>query len=489
MGESDQSSNPENRVELNAAQKYFVMVPRQATFVKRDRKTRVLSLIWALLPVVSFGLATPFVILFAGRRLGSHVLKWSALCWGVAFIVGFVMVGNNGKAGAFNGAADLIFFLVIIGGTFHAFALRPAVFRLDTLDVDRSARRSAERIVREHPLEAVRLRIGRVDIDEQERMSDGGLIDVNNSEITALGLILGLDSAQKAALAEIRSASGGFTSPAEFEVKMGLDPYLLEPVAGRLVSLPLMGSSAAHLSGSTSAVTRARADGRNSGRPVRTAPFGVHFASYVWALSPAATGGLAAPPAMAFAAARLKSSRLWLTSAIYLAAIISLAFSAGLTNSNIWDTIALWVVGGTATIHAFLLRKDVFEVDVVRSDRIKRQEALRLASRDPQEAIRLQIGRVDIPEADRYPDGGLIDMNNVPASAMCAATGIESKVAQQIVTVRSLLWGFSNLPDLCNQLGIAPQIFDAVGSRLVFLPLLSAKGPEDPASGPVPTPK
>jgi DNA uptake protein ComE-like DNA-binding protein len=95
-----------------------------------------------------------------------------------------------------------------------------------------------------------------------------------------------------------------------------------------------------------------------------------------------------------------------------------------------------------------------------------------LADRDPQEAIRLQIGRVDVPEANRYPDGGLIDMNNVPVSALCSATGIDVETAQRIVTTREAIWGFKSLDDLSLQLDLAPQLFDAVSDRLIFLPLL-----------------
>ena len=329
----------------------------------------------------------------------------------------------------------------------------------------------ALRIARENPDEAVRLNIGRVDIDEQDRLRDGGLIDLNNSSVPALGSILGLDAAQAQTLEQTRAAVGAFTSAADFEVQMSWDPHIFDPVAGRLISLPRLGSARFDRRQTLGANIIARADGRTAGTPIDPSPLGTHAASYVWAISPLLTGGLAAAPAIAFAAARLKSARLWWISGFYLAALLSLAFTEGLTQAADWNTIAQWVLGGIATVHALLLRKDVFEVDVVRSDRLKRQEALRIVAGDPQEAIRLQIGRVDRPEADRFPDGGLIDMNNVPGTAMCVATGIETEIAQRIVETRTILWGFSSLADLCNQLDQIPQMFDPVSGRLIFLPM------------------
>lgn len=101
------------------------------------------------------------------------------------------------------------------------------------------------------------------------------------------------------------------------------------------------------------------------------------------------------------------------------------------------------------------------------------------ALEDPQEAIRLQIGRVDVPEASRYPDGGLIDMNNVPVSALCSATGVDSDTAQRIVANSEAIWGFENLNDLLLQLDLPPQLFDAVSDRLIFLPPFHTASPDN----------
>jgi hypothetical protein len=170
----------------------------------------------------------------------------------------------------------------------------------------------------------------------------------------------------------------------------------------------------------------------------------------------------------------MKSWRLWFVGGAYLSVTLFLALADGLLMSPNWDAVGLWGLGGIATIHALLIRRDVFEVDVVRADRLNREAARRLVAKDPQEAIRLQIGRIDIPEATRYPDGGLVDMNNVPVSALCSATGIDETTAQRIVTTRGAIWGFKDLNDLSIQLDLPPQLFDAVSDRLVFLPILGS---------------
>lgn len=430
-----------------------------------------LSFFWALLPLLTLGIATPFLIAFAAGRLRSRTLGWCSAGWLVAMIASFGLAGPS--QGPLAAVFNILIITTMVGGAFQAFALRPAVFRLDTLDVDRRARRQASRIVTEHPKEAVRLKIGRVDIDPQQRIPDGGLADVNNSEASVLGQALRLDNAQLMALVQARR-NGGFSSLADFIVRTGMDPHAADAFADRLVFLPVMGRPGAGRSHRRVSPARVVADGRSAGVPTRTRSCGTSLSSWLWTLLPAVTGGTAAAPAMAFAAARLRDRRLWIASVLYLAALLGLALIGGFAGGLSWDWIAPFCLGGVATVHAFVLRKDVFEVDVVRSDKQKRRQALKLVAQDPQEAIRLSIGRVDIPEADRYPDGGLIDMNNIPSYAMRAATGIDEETADRIVSVRKELWGFESLGDLCMQLDLAPQAFDAVSERLVFLPLLGS---------------
>ena len=441
-----------------------------------EKRVRRRSIAWAVAPLITLGIATPFVIWHAAKKLRSRTLKMAALGWAAAVIVSFGMASSNGRAGVVSAVGTTVLISVMVGGTFHAFALRTAVFGLDSLDVDRTARRTSLRIAKEHPLEAVRLQIGRIDVSDDMRMRDGGLIDLNNASAGAIGQALGLNATGLADFEKQRDVDGSFSSPADFELRTNCDPQILEPLEGRLICLPRLGSTTAL------PLSRHRpfqADGRTSGAPTDSAIVGQHVSSYLWAISPLLTGGIAAAPAMAFAAVRLKSGKLWVVAGAYLAVLLTLAFTEGLTGAAAWNTIAQWVVGGVATVHALSMRKAVFEVDVVRSDIRKRQEALRIVKHDPQEAIRLEIGRVDVPEAERYPDGGLIDMNNVSLEALQATVGLDAETAQRVVDTRSSLWGFTSVADVCNQLDLAPQRLDAVSNRLIFLPMLGSSRVED----------
>lgn len=440
------------------------------------------SVAWAMLPALTFGLATPFLVGFAANRLRSTKLALAALGWGVATITCWAIAGGSGNQSDLRaGSGNFLVALVIVGATFHTFSLRTAVFRLDTLDHDRRSRRDALRIVRERPREALRLRIGRIDDPSGSRWPDGGLIDVNNTAIPVLRRALNLDTTSTDLLAELRAAGQGFTSTPDLELQLSLAPYLLDPVRNRLVFLPPIRHPWVRPS-AISDQTVITSEGRSARIPSGEAHLKVHVASWLWAVAPLLTAGLAAAPTFAFAAVRLKVRRIWWVSGAYLLVTLFLGLADGLALSVNWDAVGLWTLGGLATVHALFLRKDVFEVDIIRSDRLKRQAARRLADADPQEAIRLQIGRVEIPEADRYPDGGLIDMNNVPASALCSATGIDDETARKILSTRKAIWGFRNLNDLSIQLDLAPQLFDAVSDRLIFLPVLQNKSSDDPDS-------
>jgi len=437
-----------------------------------DRRTRVLSIFWAVLPILTLGILTWLVILFSANRLKSVALRWSALGWAAAAIVVFATMGSGQNAGAHLGVAESALIVTMLGGTFQAFYLRTQTFRLDSLDTDKGALRRALRIIRDDPVEAVRLNIGRIDIDARQRLGDGGLIDVNNSDVRSMVLQFGLSHDQETSLNESRQSNTAFVSASDFELRIGINPHVSDPFTGRIVCLPQLGSPNPNTQTSPT-IGPGRADGRTSGSPITSASNGVFVASYIWALSPLLTGGLAAAPAIAFAAARLKSTCLWSISAAYLGIDLLIAYENGVHPNQTWNTIAQWALGAIVSAQAFYLRQSVFEVDVVRSDRQKRIEALRLVASDPQEAIRLQIGRADIPEGERYPDGGLIDLNNLDSAEMHKATGVDLETAKRIEEDRTRLHGFSSLNDLCNMVNIAPQLFDAVSDRVIFLPVYS----------------
>ncbi|GAB3421134.1 hypothetical protein GCM10027569_50160 [Flindersiella endophytica] len=101
------------------------------------------------------------------------------------------------------------------------------------------------------------------------------------------------------------------------------------------------------------------------------------------------------------------------------------------------------------------------------NERQARDFARNLAANDPQLAHQLRIGRVDIPHRE-FPDGGLIDVNNVPGEALAAATGLPSHIASQMAAAAQQADGFGSLPELCALTQLPPQTFDHLADRLYF---------------------
>jgi hypothetical protein len=198
-------------------------------------------------------------------------------------------------------------------------------------------------------------------------------------------------------------------------------------------------------------------------------------------------------PTIAFAAARLRKRWIWLSAVVFVACAV-LGFETEAADNpsfaaQVWSAIVIGIgmLGGFA--ETLWLRRSVFVVDVVRTDRRLRRGAIELAKRDPQEALRLQIGRADIDERDRYPDGGVIDLNNLPPDTLCHVTGIDADTAARIASAREQVDGFKSLADLLVLLNLPPHLFDVVEGRLIFLPRfgqVSTVQKVDPAPG---TPK
>lgn len=106
-------------------------------------------------------------------------------------------------------------------------------------------------------------------------------------------------------------------------------------------------------------------------------------------------------------------------------------------------------------------------IQQIHEDRRKRSEARALAQRDPQMASELRVGRPDLPR--QYDDGGLVDVNSVPAATLTEVLGLSPSVAGHVVEVRQQLGGFTHVDDLVNLAGVELSTFDRVKDRLILL--------------------
>jgi DNA uptake protein ComE-like DNA-binding protein len=97
----------------------------------------------------------------------------------------------------------------------------------------------------------------------------------------------------------------------------------------------------------------------------------------------------------------------------------------------------------------------------------ERREALKTARQNPALAQEIGVGRPDEPGAF---DGGLVDVNNAPVSALLRLPGIDDGLATRIVEARAETHGFSSVEDLGMVLDLPGDLVERLRDHTVFLP-------------------
>lgn len=101
----------------------------------------------------------------------------------------------------------------------------------------------------------------------------------------------------------------------------------------------------------------------------------------------------------------------------------------------------------------------------------RRAEARRLVQSDPAMAWELRIGRPDIKDR-RYDDGGLVDVNHVPASWLAYALQIPQPLADEIEGARTRQNGLGSADELVLYCpSMTPERLAVIRDLLVFRPL------------------
>lgn len=204
------------------------------------------GIMWAFVPFLTFGMGSPFSFLYAALRRQSLNLGTTAVGYGVGTVAWMAMV-TSGEAVL--GALGMILFLMLwVTGTVHAFAVRPTVFpreapqnlrnehAIKLAKYRRTLREEARALAAEDPALAHELRIGRPDLPRG--YDDGGLIDVNHAPPATLALLPGLDEEVIERLVAYRAEHGGFISAEELAVDIDLPPALLPQISEYAVFLP-----------------------------------------------------------------------------------------------------------------------------------------------------------------------------------------------------------------------------------------------------------
>lgn len=208
-------------------------------------------------------------------------------------------------------------------------------------------------------------------------------------------------------------------------------------------------------------------------------------AGVLWALLPLLTIGLLAGPVFGYAAVRLRSWILGVCGFGYLAASVTgIALAATSYNLTTFPSAAgavTWfaIVPVVSCTHALLIRRRVFSpptpytaVDRARERLRRRKNARDLLRGDPELARELGVGRPDLrldSDFSSYDDGGLLDVNHVPAEFIATVLGFDRETADRITGAREFVGRFASAEELALQADLPYDLIDRVKDRLLFL--------------------
>lgn len=205
-----------------------------------------------------------------------------------------------------------------------------------------------------------------------------------------------------------------------------------------------------------------------------------------WALVPLLTLGLFAfVPFLRLALAR-RRPRDWVVCGTYLAASVAVMVLISLTPSDSAGSelaggllLLLAAFGTVHTLVAFRPRApwlaslagpgwDPNRLAVAKAEhRMRlRREAREIHADNPVLAGELGIGRPDLPRG--YDDGGLVDVNHVPARALVSQLGLSRAEAASVIAVRDRLSGFAGAEELLAYTELTPDQVDGMRDWLLF---------------------
>lgn len=212
-----------------------------------------------------------------------------------------------------------------------------------------------------------------------------------------------------------------------------------------------------------------------------------------WAAIPVVSiGFLAFVPFLAYAIMRGRK-RDWAVFATYLALTVAMIVTIGAIPSSSGASAGVGgfiiALAGCAAIHACILFRPAPRVppqaqpqagpeaasprqrnrDALRQaqDRIeRRKDARHLAATNPALAAELRIGRPDLPR--EYDDGGLVDVNQVPAAVLEGQLGLTAQEVTDVIAARDQLGKFSSADELCAYTKLSADRVDELRDLMIF---------------------
>jgi hypothetical protein len=199
----------------------------------------------------------------------------------------------------------------------------------------------------------------------------------------------------------------------------------------------------------------------------------------LWALIPAVSLGFLAPVPFAHAAVRLKQRRMWAVTAAYGVCVVVAFVFAGAPQGSWRDAVfgaLIFVLTIGGTVHAFVLRGRVFAAPpaepaaAAAPAAAQREEASASAPGDVALAGELRIGHPGLLR--QAGEGGLVDVNQVPAHVLVDRLGLSPAQASQVVQAHERLGGFAGPQELIAGSGLPAATVNGLRERL----LLAASG-------------
>ncbi|GAA1520669.1 hypothetical protein GCM10009677_62300 [Sphaerisporangium rubeum] len=193
------------------------------------------SVLWALAPLYTCGVATPFTMGYAAARTRSAWLALSALVYSLSLVlfVAGVVTDAPGGDNALEVLAVLASGLNWLGGTVQSLIVRKHVFdRVESpndqavamAQYRRELRRQARELAERDPALAREVRIGRPDLPRQ--YDDGGLVDVNHAPAAVIAALPGMTPELARRVVAHREETGLFVSAEEVSIAVNLPPHL-----------------------------------------------------------------------------------------------------------------------------------------------------------------------------------------------------------------------------------------------------------------------
>jgi hypothetical protein len=200
-----------------------------------------LSYLWALVPPLSLGFATPLVFFFAASRLRSGRLWIACAAYSAILVIWVWLSARNDIVAAIAPA------ILTVGALVHAMFIRRAVFfgpskpsamklAVDRAGERRRLREQARRLAVEDPALALELGIGRPDL--RRDYDDGGVIDVNHVPPRVLLRLPGVTPERAEVIVRMREERGGFVSAEELCASAELPAEVSHEITEHTVYLP-----------------------------------------------------------------------------------------------------------------------------------------------------------------------------------------------------------------------------------------------------------